>query len=63
MNILKPQNKNNINMHILELFKDAYMYGDAVNDLALPELTEVENICDSVITLINYRKEEILRED
>ena len=63
MNTLKTQNKANINMHVLELFKDVYMYGDAVNDLALPELIEVENICNSVITLINCRKEEILREN
>lgn len=63
MNILITQNKTNINMHVLELFKDVYMYGDAVNDLALPELTEVENICNSVVTLINYRKEEILKEN
>lgn len=63
LNTLKTQNKTNINMHVLELFKDVYMYGDVVNDLALPELTEVENICNSVITIINCRKEEILREN
>lgn len=63
LNILITQNKTNINIHVLELFKDVYMYGDAVNDLALPELTEVENICNSVITLINCRKEEIIREN
>lgn len=63
LNILITQNKANINMHVLQLFKDVYMYGDAVNDLALPELTEVENICNSVVTLINSRKEEILKEN
>lgn len=63
LNVLKTQNKANINMHVLELFKDVYMYSDAVNDLALPELTEVENICNSVVTLINCRKEEILKEN
>ena len=63
LNVLKTQNKANINMHVLELFKDVYMYGDAVNDLALPELTEVENICNSVVTLTSCRKEEILKEN
>lgn len=63
LNTLKTQNKANINMHVLELFKDVYMYGDAVNDLALPELTEVKNVCDSVNMLISCRKEEILREN
>lgn len=63
LNVLKTQNKANINMHVLELFKDVYMYGNAVNDLALPELTEVENICNNVVTLINCRKEEILKEN
>lgn len=61
--MLKIQNEASINMHILELFKDVYMYGDAINDLALPELTEVKNVCDSVNTLISCRKEKILREN
>lgn len=54
------QRKDSINIHIRELFRDAYMYGDAIDGLSLPELEEVKTMCKNIITKVDSKQKEIL---
>lgn len=63
MNRLERQNKARINTHVLELFKEIYMYGDAIDDLAGAELIEVETVCRIVLKKVINEKEKILEGD
>lgn len=63
LNRLERQNKARINTHVLELFKEIYMYGDAINSLAGAELIEVETVCKTILEKVINEKEKILEGD